>query len=141
MVEEIMLSTHPHLRQVGVTVSCLFAYAPTHKETGEPKGPALKHHGYPALAVVKVNSQRDRAEGKADCTITFDGLGWVSWHEAKRRAVVDHEISHLELMLEDEDNSASVKLDESLRPRLKILPHDVEMGFFNRIVEWESINA
>ncbi len=64
-------STHPHLKEAGVTFACLFAHADP--ESGSA---ALKHHGYPAAALIKLNPLKQRVEGLSDCTIYLDAAAW-----------------------------------------------------------------
>lgn len=141
LIAEVMAVHHVHLAEAGVTIAALFAFADVNEATGEPKGPALKHHGWPALAVVKINSQKDRAEGKDDATITIDGKWWEGATDAEKFILLDHEIEHLEVRLEDEDNTASIMTDDSNRPKLKMRPHDFELGGFDSIIERHGRNA
>lgn len=131
LVEEIVASTYPELKEHGVDIELLFAHAERNETTGEPNGPALKHQGWPACAVVKVNSQRDRAAGLADVRITFDGDNWKEWTDQRKRAVIDHELCHLEFKLDDE---GAVQLDDCNRPKLKLRPHDFQLGGFCAVV-------
>lgn len=137
LIAAVMAEQYPELTEAGVTVSSLFAHAPRNAN-GEPDGPALKHHGWPAMAVVKINSQRDRADGLADARISIDGDEWPNWGDDVRRAVIDHELCHLELRLdaenEDEHGNRPVKLDDCNRPMLKLREHDFEIGGFANIV-------
>lgn len=121
---------HHRLKEHGVTVGVLFAHAPRDKESGEPKGPALKHEGYPAAAVIKINNQKDRVEGKTDATIVVDGDKWADWSDEYRTALIDHELTHLELDLDDDK---AVKLDDCNRPKLKMRLHDWQIGGFEEV--------
>lgn len=63
-LEKIIRNHFPELCEATVTVTLMFA--------ANPDGPAVKHHGCPCVAKIKVNDLADRAEGKADVTITVD---------------------------------------------------------------------
>jgi hypothetical protein len=67
---------YPELADAGVTVEYLAAHAQVDERTGEAKGPAIKHQGWPACAVVKVNSPKDRAAGCQDARVIVDGDEW-----------------------------------------------------------------
>lgn len=138
LVADVMQSTYPELAEHGVTVEVMDALAKRNAETGEPDGPAITHQGWPAMAVVKVNSQRDRAAGLCDARITVDGDEWPRWTDAVRRAVIDHELQHLELRV---DEDGAVLLDDCNRPRLRLRPHDFQLGGFSAIVSRHGENA
>ncbi|TXH55560.1 MAG: hypothetical protein E6Q97_08545 [Desulfurellales bacterium] len=138
LLAEVMKQHHPDLVEAGVTVGLLFAHAPRNDATGEPQGPALKHNGYPALAVVKINSQRDRVEGKPDATITLDGDRWPDESRESRVALLDHELAHL-VLVRDEDGG--IKTDDCFRPRLKCREHDFQLGGFWDVVERHGKDA
>lgn len=123
---------HKELTEHGVRVAVLLAYARRDLDTNEPTGPALTHGGYPALGLARINSLRDRVEGKADATIIFDGDQWPELSDARQLSLADHELAHLLLVKDDEGN---VKLDDACRPRLKIKKHDFQIGGFVEIVE------
>ena len=57
--------------------------------------PALKRRGKAVAGRVVVNSTQDRAEGKADATITVDGESWGLRSETRRRALLHHELCHV----------------------------------------------
>ena len=113
-------------------VGARFAYAAVNEKTGERKGPAIKHHGYAAAAVVRIVSQKDRVSGMPDAMIDIDGDAWPEWTEQRQRAVLDHELHHLEVVKED---SGAVKLDDCNRPKLKMRLHDFEIGGFAEIAK------
>jgi hypothetical protein len=120
LIGDTMKKHHAPLVDAGVTVSALLV------------SEGLKHHGYPAAAVVKVNNLKDRVEGKADCTIVFDGDTLPNWPEGKTAAVVDHELQHVEVVLDDR---GKVETDDIGRPKLKLRLHDFEVGGFTAIIE------
>jgi hypothetical protein len=122
MVAEVMEEYHPKLHAEGVTVGTLFAFG------GDDAIPVLKHHGWPAAAVVKINSLKDRVRGLADATITIDKATWNEYPDATRRALIDHELEHLQLVMVKD--TMFVQHDDHDRPKLKIKPHDFELGVF-----------
>ena len=50
LLKAVRAQFYRDLDETGVTISVLMAHAKKNEETGEPDGPALKHHGWPALA-------------------------------------------------------------------------------------------
>lgn len=137
---------HGDLKEIGVTFQLLFAHAQRDENTGEPKGPALKHANWPAAAVVRVNSLKDRVEGKSDCTVTLDGDTWDNRHPEEQMAILDHEIQHVEVCRTKPkklkkggkivlEGGGELVLDDAHRPKLKLRPHDYQHGGFDLIAE------
>ena len=121
----------PHLGHAEVKIDLLMAFGPRGKG-GELSGPALKQHGYPASALVRVRPLRERSEGLGDVQIILDGDHWDGWGEARRAGVLDHELQHIELITESDDETP--KADDVGRPRLKLRRHDWMIGGFNAVV-------
>src|ERR1044072_50632 len=85
LATELMRRHHPDLLAAGVTIKFMFA--------ANEKGPALKHKGWPATAIVKINSLKHRCEGLTDATIHIDEEWWEEHiGENERRALLDHEL-------------------------------------------------
>lgn len=133
IIKELVKEHHQELEEAGVRVGARFAYAPVNLSTGEPKGEALKHHGYAAAAVVRIVSHRDRVAGMPDAMIDIDGQAWADeWNEERRRAILDHELTHLEVV---RDEDGAIKLDDCHRPKLKMKLHDWQLGGFADIAK------
>lgn len=126
------------LSEYGVRVFYQFVYAARDERTGEPKGTALTHGGYPADAVIKINSLQARVEGLADATVRIDGDKWKDMTDREREALLAHELRHLELVTDDEGN---VQTDDAGRPRLRLRPHDAQVGVFYDVAEWYGKDA
>lgn len=122
---EAVRAAHHAERLEGVTFAVLMVHAEV-DSTGAPKGFALKHHGMPAAAKVRIVSLRDRAHGLADVEIQIDGDRWPKWSKATQRAILDHELTHL-LRGKGEDDLG--------RPKLKIRDHDFQVGWFHEVAE------
>lgn len=131
IMDEAMSRFHSQLQEAGVRIGLLEALAKRNQH-GEPQGPAIRHHGYPAAAVIKINSLKDRVEGKPDATIVIDGDRRGEWSNARLLALFDHELCHVQL---DVDDSGNVILDDANRPKLRHVPHDAEVGVFWCVVD------
>lgn len=127
----VMKQYHPELADVELTFNVLLA-TPGKNENGEPIGPALKHHGWPALAIVKLNSYQDRVEGKPDITIKIDADWWKEHSEPEQRALLDHELMHVKVRIDDDGNALA---DDCGRPKLTMRPHDWEFSGFRIVAE------
>jgi hypothetical protein len=137
LVKDAMELYRPDLASAGVQVKTLLAF-PTdkdmeaHAEGGAdlPTPTVLKHHGYPALAVIAVNSPKKRAEGCLDATLTLDGDAWVAMSDAQKEALLHHELLHLLLQISE---TGALLTDDLSRPKLKIRPHDLQLGLFYEV--------
>ena len=122
IIAELMEDYHSDLVEAGVRVGARFAFAAVDCKTGEAKGAALKKFGVACAAQVRVVSQKDRVSGLPDAIIDIDGEAWEKdWSADRRRAVLDHELTHVEIVRDEE---GVIKLDDCCRPRLKLRPDD-----------------
>lgn len=137
IVGKIMHKYHPELKEAGVTVDVLMASATTN-QAGESSGPPLKKNGYPCAALIKVTSLPDRCAGLADAMLKIDADQWKALTDAQRAALVDHELTHLELK---KDGNGVTKTDDLDRPKLMIKRHDVEIGWFHDVVRRHERDA
>ena len=144
-LDEVLAKYHCELVEAGVTIQLLEAFA-ARDGNNEPRGPAIKHHGWPAAATVKINSQKDRVAGMADATINIDGDAWSTRSDAEQIAILDHECYHLEICRTKPkkrkkagkvyfEGGGEIILDDCCRPKLKMRPHDNQMGTFDLIAE------
>ena len=131
LLNRTMAKYHPHLVKAEVRVSLLAAYARIDDE-GNETGPALKHHGYPALAKARIVPHRDRVQGLADAEVTIDGNRFALLSQDEQIALLDHELEHLELVLDDEGR---IKSDDGGRPRLKCKLHDYRIEGFDSVAK------
>jgi hypothetical protein len=134
IIASVVSAYHPQLRDAGVTIEAVLAFAEVDEETGEEVAPAVTVGGYPCAAKIKVMGLADRTLGSADARITIDGKNWEVLGPNERAALIDHETTHLELVLKIKDATEVVQRDDLGRPKLKIRKHDWQMGFFDEIV-------
>lgn len=122
---------HAELRDAEVSIDILFA-SPKPDGDGEiaPEANAIKHHGYPAMAVIKVNSYKLRVQSHADAEMIIDKQRWEELSDAQREALIDHELEHLELKT---DNDGVMLRDDLDRPKLRCRLHDHQYGWFNSV--------
>lgn len=148
MLKQVVEKYHGGLNDAGVTFDVLIAFA-TKDETGDPVGPALSHGGYAALATVRINPLKARVLGQADVLITIDGDRWDEYAERQKMAILDHEVTHLELATEDGEKGTIVLRDDIDRPKLRMRKHDHQFGWFDDVVrrhgrdsiEWSQFEA
>ena len=137
LLSEVLEKHHPELHDAELIVDVLVAFA-TKNEQGEPRGPALSHGGYPAIATVRINSLKQRVLGGGDALVTLDGDRWGDFSPLQQRAILDHELTHLELV---EGEEGGVEGDDIGRPRLRLRKHDHQFGWFDDVVRRHGANS
>ena len=119
--------THTPVLEANVKIDLVFAF-----KTGDTSDAcALKCHGARALGITRRISLKDRAQGRGDVEIALDGDWWMKTTVANRRALLDHELHHIQ---PDEDLRGFV-LDDLNRPKITLRKHDFQFGWFNIIAE------
>ena len=131
LIRQVMENNHPDLHREGVTVGALRVFS----DDGAP----LKSKGYPAVADIKPTSLEDRVRGLPDAKLRLDGSAWSDMTPEARTALIDHELTHLELVC-DKETGDPVR-DDHNRPRLKSRPHDWEIGGFDEVVRRHGDHA
>lgn len=126
LVQEVMQEFHPELPRHGVKVGVIFA--------SNTESAAVKRGGYPCAGKISIVSLKDRCEKNYDAELLIDLTWWTEGTPKHHRALIDHEISHLELV-EDEE-AGGYKTDDLGRPCLKIRLGDWNVGDgFNAVIE------
>jgi hypothetical protein len=151
---------HHDLSKANVRIGVIMAANPK-------DGPAVSHGGYPALATIKIVPLKDRITKGYDAEMLIDASFWKTTTEETRMALLDHELSHLELKkpkekkptkkqnvrdeesdadnLEDDDNviaGQSFLVDDIGRPLLKTRKGDWNVGDgFAEVVRRHGVNA
>lgn len=128
-IAKMRAAHHPELEQV--TISALFVF------DDESAVSVLKHQGYDAGAVVRITPLKDRALGVADATIVVDRCGWLALSQRQRDALIDHELTHLEIKTDEEEGvDDPVPIFDALgRPKLLMRRHDHQFGWFDEVAK------
>lgn len=114
-----------------VKVEAFLVFGPRNKD-GDQTGPAIVVHGCEAAASIRVTKLEERVAGRADAVMHIDGDRYKKWSEDTLRAIIDHELEHLELA---RNPAGEPLIDDQARPKLKIRPHDHDFGWFDAIAE------
>lgn len=91
----------------------------------------VKLHGMDALGTTKVTSLEDRVLGHSDFRMRIDGKNWANMVNADRDGLIDHLMSYLELVVDDE--TGDTKFDDHHRPRLKMRKPDWSLQGFKAV--------
>ena len=114
LLAEVMREHHRPLAEYGVEVGVLFA--------SNSEGPALVSRGVPCAATIKVVSLKDRVTKHYDAELVIDLRWWDDARQPHRRALLDHELSHLKLAKVE---MGECTRDDLGRPKLKTVPGDL----------------
>lgn len=119
-VDSVIVLYHQPLIDAELKVDVLFAFAARNKD-GEQTGPAIAVRGHPVKAKIKVTPLKDRAKGDGDVELILDGDNWNDIPESDQVAILDQQFTSLELVLEEDEESASAKVarDDLGRPKLR----------------------
>jgi len=105
MLHELITEYRFDLVDCEATIALYFA--------ANDKGHAMKARGHQVLGKCKINNLVDRAQGKTDVTIFLDMDWWKDASSRRQRALLHHELSHVEVY-DPEDGT-----DDLDRPVLK----------------------
>ena len=132
-IREVMKQHHEDKHIEGVSVDCLLAH------TDRIGGTAIKSRGTYALACIRITSLIERVMGMADAIMIIDNFSMQSWKDARLRAVIDHELEHIQLIRDKKNNSP--RRDDHDRPMLGIKQHDYQFGWFEGPVKHYGYDA
>lgn len=130
MASEIMTKLHDELRLPDGTHPrlCILVASSSDREI-----PAVNLHGYPCYAKISVIPYKQRVDKRADAEIIIDKDVWLNTlTEPQQRAILDHEITHLEIL---KNSEGFVITDDIGRPKLGIRLHDWFLGGFRSIAQ------
>lgn len=133
-----------------LSIDFIFVFADP-DEDGKPYKPALKLHGAPAYAIIKPVGLKDRSVGHGDVEVRIDGDQWNGYeakeglHEGrppmdggKRVALIDHELYHLVVKRDAEDEIVRDHLGRCL---FRLRPHDWQFGWFDAIAARHGVHS
>lgn len=115
-----------------VRVETLLVYGPRNKD-GDQTGPAIKVHGCSAYACIRITTLEERVAGRSDAVMWIDGDGRKTWPPQTLEAIIDHELTHLELC--ECPKSGEIQFDDAGCVKLKLRPHDFQVGWFDEVAE------
>ena len=114
LLEEVVRDYHPEKEDLRIGM----VFCTSVDKKGDIDGkPSLKNCGFPAAAKVSLVSAKDRIHKKIDVLIMIDGAGWSQMSEDQRRAILDHEMEHVQIDL-------SAEPSDDGRPKLVMKEED-----------------
>lgn len=137
MAAEILSTHHPELKLADGSPVRLCILMATNEDPASEE-PAVKLHNYPCAAVISIIPYKQRVDKRADAEIIIDEKAWNDMTEPQQRALLDHEITHLQFQVDD---IGMVKTDDTGRPKLKMRLHDFDFGGFRTIARRYGADA
>lgn len=126
IVQSIIDEHYQELRSARVTVEALTVHS---DKEGED---SLTLRGRPCYAIIRKTNTKERVAGRADAEIIIDRAKYQDLSERQRRALLHHEVNHLQVRYDKDDE---IKRDTAGRPVLTIREHDYEVGWFHNVAE------
>lgn len=144
LLARVLADYHPRLAAADVRVGVLTAY--------NPDGDAVRHGGYAAFAAIKPVSAKDRVPKGYDAELVIDERKWAELHDEQRVALLDHELSHLDVIdlspaelkaaRAESADAPTWKTDDRGRPKLRSVPGDWNAGDgFTQVVARHGLDA
>lgn len=125
------IEDHKPLLDAGIKINALFAY-PDLDKYGRPKNDAIKVNRYKALACIKATSYKDRVKGMGDVELLVDALAWGEMNILQKKALLDHELTHIQIIVDDYDRPMKDNLG---RPKITMRLHDAQFGWFESVAK------
>lgn len=128
-VAALVHANHPDLELAGVTFDLMYV---SRDDDDDSTKPVLSLHGVPCLAIARIVPLKERAKGCNDAEILIDMARFKDSTDAQKDALLDHELQHFDVQ---HDADGCVKRDDQQRPKLKMRPHDYDLGWFTIIAQ------
>lgn len=137
VINEAADKYHQSLKANGVKILAIMAYGPRDEED-QLKRPAIRKNGVACGACIRVLPLKERLSKSADAEMLIDGDSWEEYNADIRLALVDHELSHLIVKMDKDDN---VKKDALRRPMLGTIRDDIVYWGNSQIAERHGENS
>ena len=122
-----------------VKVVMFFKYGKRDKDVNLKKN-AISKNGAPCAAQVRLISAFNRQTDNYDVKIILDGDIWKDLSKEERIAVVDHELSHIQIVV-DADGEPVMINEQSDKVKLKCIHDDIQMWGFSEIIDRHGKNS
>jgi hypothetical protein len=133
-IDNVMEKYHQDLHINKVKIGTIMAMSSSEETT------ALKLHGYPVAAMVKIVPLKDRITKEYDVEMLVDATLWKESSIKRKTALIDHELSHLAVKrkkpekpkkgepVKESGNLGEVVYDDIGRPVVKTVKADYNVG-------------
>ena len=128
---DVMEKYHMELFGAEITVT-IFMCEKVDKFGNSTHEPAIIRRGQRCDATIKKASPTDLGLGSGLLIMNIDALYWEDASDDDRIALIDHELCHFQLKRNAKTNE--IELDGNDKPKLKAVPHDIEVGVFYDVI-------
>jgi hypothetical protein len=129
--------SHQPLIDHKVTIDFVFAYCDRDEDSGEPINFAITERNRRVFGITSIIPLKGRVKGLGDVEILIDGDWWHEATAAEQKALLDHELHHVSVKI----SKGVIQYDSHGRPKIKLRPHDLEVGWFKVIAERHGSNS
>lgn len=141
-VENVLTRYHSRLLEPtiakSVSVETFLVYGPRNNDNDQT-GPAIQVRGKEAYACIRITKLEERVAGRCDAVMWIDGDRWKEWPEKTLLAIIDHELTHLEIS--EDTKTGEIQFDDSGRVKLRMRQHDFEVGWFDEVAERHATDS
>ncbi len=124
---------HSRLGSLDVKVRIVLVEAVVADDADDgPPPSALKLHGSPAIAIVKIMDPLGRFLTKCHVLIQIDEYAWAELSEETKIALIDHELTHVDVV---RDSNNIAKRNDDRSPKLKMRHGDWQLIGFAEVIE------
>lgn len=132
LLTEVINAHHPHLPDLGVGVGVLMVWDTGTIVDGKPRAQALKHGGYFCAATIQKVPKKWAALLPFRALMIVDWFVWLRAGERRRRALLDHELTHLDVVRPDTEDE---------EPKVRLRSHDLQIGGFKDVAARWGVDA
>lgn len=135
ILDKVMSEFHGDIKDADVKVGLINVF----QDDDHQDKPVLTKSGAKCSACIKVVGLKDRLVKGYDVEILLDGDYWKQITAKQRVAILDHELEHLRLTVNRK--TGKVKMDSLNRPKLRMIPDDIQFWGFSKIAERHHENS
>ncbi|GEM_PF-1812853 len=137
LLHDVIAEYHPELASLDLEIGVTMV-TPNVNNKGVVVGSAIMLHGAPAAACIRLVTLKERIHNGLDAAIDIDKERWDGYGEANRRALLDHELTHLVIV---RDGDGVMKTHDDMRPKLAMRPDDFTLTGFHEVIERHGKDA
>lgn len=129
LLSQMMLQYHQKLSELEVRVAIIMTKA-GRKTDGSLESPAVTKGGVSCAGVTRLTTTKERVLVNYDAVIEIDEDIWEGLTSLQQRALIDHELEHIQVVYKD---GFPDSYDDG-RPKLKLIVDDWTLTGFRAIV-------
>lgn len=137
LMDKVVEAWHPELLRYEVRIGLIMAYG-AQNEGGEITRKPIIKNGVACAGQVRIVSLKDRLTKLLDIEVVVDGDLWNEYDDLRKLAILDHELEHIRVCINDKGELEHDPLD---RPKLKLIHDDICFWGFSLIAARHGVNS